>query len=142
MPLNANAADITEGSGSQSGQVSVDYSLPSGYIVTIPADVAFTDSQLSVQRAVSAKNVRLSQGSTLHVYAKSKNDFKMKNADSYINYSMLVNTAEFNESGIVLSVLSGETSGWALLDLTAAPSGEEAYAGDYTDTLTFTVAIE
>lgn len=55
---------------------------------------------------------------------------------------MLVNTAEFNENGIVLSVLSGETSGWALLDLTAEPSGEEAYAGDYTDTLTFTVAVE
>ncbi len=142
LSLTIFTADITESSAEKTGAMSVDYNVAGSYTVTIPASVTFTKSGETVERGLSAKNVTLSEGSKLQVHVSSLNGFKLKNLDSYIDYTITANkVSDIQEDSVILSVSAGDTSGWTLLDFTAQSTDNAAYAGEYSDTLTFTVEV-
>lgn len=137
--------DITQESDPQSGEISVGYNAGVTYTVTIPASVTFTDTEKSVDRPLQVSNVMLHEGSSLKVYVASLNSFKMVNGDGYIDYHMIINThpAPDENSFNILTVNAGERVGWAILTFVTELDKKNAlYAGNYTDTLTFTVSIE
>ena len=148
MPVHASAeeyATITPDTSEKSGEISIDYSLEENYIVTIPASVTFTDREKTAERGILVSEVSLREGRVLNVQVSSLNDFKMKNGEAYIDYSLSVNynpSAEGNNYNI-LTVEAGERSGYAILDFATQLNKENAsYAGKYTDALTFTVSVE
>ncbi len=143
-PLSVKAEEITSGDTEGSGSISVSYNANVNYKVTIPASVTFTDSEKIVERALMASDVLLNKGGKLGISVSSLNGFRMVNDSGYIEYGMKVNGHDINagEDIVILTVLAGETSGWATLDFETALSGEHAeYAGSYSDTLTFTVQV-
>lgn len=143
-PQGVKAEEITSGDTESSGSISVSYNANVNYKVTIPASVTFTDSEKTVERALMASDVLLNKGGKLGISVSSLNGFKMVNDSGYIEYGMKVNGHDIDtqEDIVILTVLAGETSGWATLDFETTLSGEHAeYAGNYSDTLTFTVQV-
>ncbi len=135
---------ITQSSQANSSSITVGYNAGVTYTVTIPASVTFTDTEKRVERSLQVTDVVLSEGSTLHVNLASLNDFKMICGDGYIEYHLLVNANDVPEDNYtILTVSAGDRSGWAVLDfVTDLNRDHTLYAGNYTDLLTFTVAVE
>ena len=143
--LPASGEIITQDSLENGTSVTVGYNAGVSYTVTIPANVTFSDDEKKVESSLLASDVVLAEGSSLNIKLASLNDFKMINNGGYIEYSLLVNNHNAPEDGdfTVLSVPAGQNTGWALLDFVTELDREHAYyAGNYTDTLTFTVAVE
>ncbi|MCH5250073.1 MAG: hypothetical protein J1E98_09070 [Lachnospiraceae bacterium] len=143
--ISLAAEDITQDSQEQSGETNVNYNIGLTYTVTIPASVTFTDSEKLVERGLQASNVFINEGTSLNVKISSRNDFKMKCGDGYIDYSILYNSNEATEGNnyTILTVGNGDTAGWVILRFTTELDKKHAkYAGNYTDTLTFTVSVD
>lgn len=135
---------INKESIEQSGDITIDYALDESYTVTIPASVTFTDEVRSVERSMWAEEVVLNEGRTLYVSVSSLNNFRMVNKDSYIDYYIKMNYATIPQGNDydVIIVEAGEKAAWAILEFkTELSKNHAAYAGTYTDTLTFTVSI-
>lgn len=136
-----SAAEITtEGSHA----VSIDYNAEVSYKVTIPASVIFSKEETTAERALQASDVVLNEGEHLNIYVESMNGFKMVNESGFIEYDMKVNGQKMSgqESIKILSVAAGEKSGWAVLNFSTNLSNENIrFAGNYSDTLTFTVSV-
>lgn len=148
MSVNSLAAEdetITQDSQDKSGKINVEYNLEESYTVTFPASVTFTDTEKTVERPLLARDVILNEGSYLNVYISSLNEYKMKKGEGYINYKISVNynTALKENNCIIMTVNAGESSGWAILTFsTELEKNHALYAGNFTDTLTFTVSID
>lgn len=137
---------INENDSEKTGTVSVGYNVESSYTVTIPANVVFTDtdSGKKVERPLQANDVLLESGQQLNIYVKSLNGFKMVNHSGYIEYSMEANLQKITGTDKVkiMTVLPGDKSGWVLLNFETKFIGDfSGYAGNYSDTLTFTVEM-
>lgn len=135
---------ITQNSQVNSTDITVGYNAGVTYTVTIPASVAFSDSEKRVQRALQVDDVVLNEGGTLNVNLASLNGFKMMCGTGYIDYSLLINANEVpkEDNTTILTVSSGEKTGWVLLDFVTDLKKDNAlYAGNYTDVLTFTVSV-
>ncbi len=135
---------ITQDNIEKKGSITVDYNMKESYTVTIPASISFTDTQKTVERALQVEDIAIKEGSSLRVNVSSMNNFKMKNNDAEIDYSLVVNTHDIAEENNqdVLVIESGEKSGWAILHFKTDLSKNKAtYSGNYSDTLTFTVSV-
>ena len=133
---------IDENDSESSGSVSVGYSVSASYEVTIPANVEFTDT--AIERPLQANNVLLEEGKHLNIYVKSQNGFRMVNNEGYIEYTLHANGSLISgtDNVKILTVSPGDKSGWVLLSFTSALSGDySGFAGNYSDTLTFTVEM-
>ncbi len=142
--LRTAGETITQDSGESSSSLTVDYNAGVTYTVTIPASVTFSDTEKEVERALQVSNVVLNAGSVLNVNLTSLNQFKMMCGEGYIEYGLKINHNEAPEGNnyTVLTVPAGENTGWAILNFSTDLQKEHAlYAGNYTDTLTFTVVI-
>lgn len=146
MPMTASADGVIDQSAAdQSSSISVGHYVDASYTVTIPASVTFTDSEKVVERSLQASDVFLNEGAKLNVYVSSLNGFKMTNNEGYIEYYMMVNGHDIPQDSevAILTVTAGDNSGWAVLRFGTELSDEhKAYAGNYSDTLTFTVKVE
>ncbi len=136
---------ITHESGEKRGSITVGYNAGVTYAVTIPASVTFSDTENVAERSLQVTNVVLNEGSVLHVNLASRNNFKMMNGEGYMEYHLKINSHDVQEDDqyTILSVSAGEPSGWVILNfVTDLQKDHLLYAGNYTDTLTFTVSIE
>ena len=117
---------LTQDSPDNSGNITVDYNA-------------------AVERSLQVSNVVLREGSALHVGVSSLNGFQMKYKEGYIEYHLMVNYNDTPKETdyTILTVPAGESAGWAILKfVTNLQKDHVIYAGDYTDTLTFTVEVE
>ncbi len=140
----ASGETITQDSEENSGNITVDYNAGVTYTLTIPASVSFSDTETQVERSLQVSNVVLNEGSSLNVNLASANDFKMMHGDGYIEYRLMINYNDVPEGNnhTILTVPAGEKTGWVILHFaTDLQKDHITYAGNYTDTLTFTVSI-
>ena len=116
----------------------VTYSVDPGYIVTIPTAVKLSDKN-NVNDAVSASEVRLLKGSKIVVSLADTNDFKLYNGGASIDYQVS-NTAGKLAKGDTVKEFTADGSE----TLTFAKIDKETvqYAGDYTGSLVFDIAVE
>ena len=140
LATTAFAADITQDSAEQTGQMEVSYTTGETYTVVIPADVTVgTDA---VTRDLQVKNILLTSGKTLKVTVASANGYQLKNNDSAIAYTVKNGDTQITaDSNTVISVAAGTTADQSvtlsLLPTQDAINGA-TLAGKHTDTLTFT----
>ena len=110
---------------------------PSGYTITIPSTLAVANSGWNATDGISATGT-LASGKKLTVTASSANSWALKSGDNSVGYTLT--TAEGGS----------QTTSWEFttLDGTAKPMGiivenyDNKPAGTYTDTVTFTAAVE
>ncbi|MDE5884992.1 MAG: hypothetical protein K2H29_07980, partial [Oscillospiraceae bacterium] len=95
-----------------------------------------------------ANGVRIDDGKALNITISSQNGFQMKhtkNSGSGIDYHLMINQAIIPDGNNynVLTVNAGEGSGRAILSFVTELNKNNAfYAGNYTDTITFTVSVD
>ena len=147
MGVTSFAAEIDTDGGSQ--ETVVTYGMAEGFTVTIPTNFTIDDSKKATAN-VSASDVMIAHGATLEVTI-SGND--------YVDSWELIDTAEVTNQltytigstdggsdivngSVVLSVASGEAYNSTVTETMYFTVVDElSKAGEYTDTLTFTVSV-
>ena len=127
--------------------VEVKYTVDGGYVVTIIDAVTLGEKDATVAAGnVSVSNAILEEGKTLTVTVKSTNGFTVNNSGSKtIAYSMTIGEGEAITSGTdaktVLTVESGTATGSVAVSFARTGDVPANVAGEFTDTLTFEVAV-
>ena len=123
----------------------VTYEVAPVYTVVIPETVTLTDSgtteTISIYGATENDNVVIGKGQKVNVaLTASANDFKVKTADG----DEVAYTVNDKNAVADLTTVAECTAaeGKKNTDITFTKTGTAAYAGTYTDTLTFTVSLE
>ena len=141
ISVPAFAATVSQNDGSpKSENVTVSTSIDPTYIVTIPGDttVAYDDNKATSTDfgAITAVNVRLNPLKKIVVSAAA--DLTMKNADDNTKTIPYTITSGGNAFNSVDLFATGDSAALKI-DITAA-AWSAAYAGSYSDIVTFTVA--
>lgn len=129
-----------------SGTMDVTYGVESGYTVTIPGDLALTDATAKTAN-VSASNVMIEAGEILKVTISSTN-YANNNwnlvaegaAANKLPYTIKADGVSVANGGTILSVADGIGSDESVLSFQLVDLPTRA--GQYKDTLTFTVSVE
>ena len=116
--------------------VTVEYNVDPTYTVTIPATVALGETA-----TIKAENVVVTKGKQVEVTLTNANDFKVATPQgASLTYTVKNGETTVNEGDTVLTVnpdngKTGETT------LTFTTPETVKFAGDYTGTVTFTIAV-
>jgi len=134
----APAAFATEYTGEGNALTDVTWTSGAMYIVTIPATVALGNTA-----TISASNVRLSVGETLNVKLTGTSDtdnaFKLTSGSNELTYTVSKGTDNVAVGDVILSVPAGTATGEQVLTFNEPATAPNA--GDYTGTVTFTIAV-
>ena len=119
----------------------ISYSVTPTYTVTIPATV-----DLGETAEIKAENVVVEKGSQVEVKltdtSEADNSFKLKsNEGAELAYTVNDGTNDISVGDTVLSV-NPDNSDTGTANLSFVKQGNEAYAGTYKGTVTFTVSVE
>lgn len=109
------------------------------FVVSIPD--AITVEKLSTPTSgdtVSITGVKVEDGKSIDVTVSSANDWTLKQGSDEINYDITFNGSSIKADGKVIENATSNVETDNALSITA--TGSPIYAGNYTDTLTFTVA--
>ncbi len=149
--LSASAATAITSGGDSSGTATVSTNRAPAYTVTIPDNKVIQSAELSgnvVLGNVEASDVVIGDTDNLTVTIKSANSFAMKcddgKGDHSISYKVETETnsgTDLTDGATVLTVKGGSSSGTETLTIKDINTGSAACAGNYLDTLTFTVAV-
>ena len=112
------------------------------YTVTIPATV-----ELGEEITISATGVNVVSGSQLAVKlsgtSEADNTFKLKTDEgAELIYGITKDSTALTMGSTVLTVAGGTADNTGTANLSFVKQGNEAYAGTYKGTVTFTVSIE
>ena len=145
--ITAFAADkeVNQDTTPPTGTTSVTMSVAPSYTVTIPESVVLneqTDGTYSNDAVITATNIRLNNGKVINVTMDS--DFLLENAQgaAALPYTLTINDAE-KASGDTVATFNTNA------DLTLVQQSDAlhfaadvpTYAGDYSDTVTFNIAV-
>ena len=134
MSVTAFAAN-TEG-----GSTKISFNVDPTYTVTIPADVSGDCASLSIEAEPILKEtekVAISIGASANYNGTFR--LKEKNKEIYIDYTISNGTKILDVGSVVLEQEAAAPEK-ATANLTFTP-GKALYSGDYSDTLTFIIAV-
>ena len=149
MALSASAtafaADITQDSNPKTADTAVTFTVDPTYTVTIPATVTLDKTgteTITYEKDLTitaSAGVRLLQGESIKVTMDSDFELTAANTNTTLPYTVNVGdqdiTATNNEVAKFTTSASEQTS---TLHFSAS---NPTYAGDYSDTVTFTIAV-
>ena len=143
--VTAFAAEVNQDTTPPTGTTNVTMSVAPSYTVTIPESVVLNEQQdgtYSNDAVITATNIRLNNNKIVTVTMDS--DFLLENAQgaAALPYTLTINDAE-KASGDTVATFSTNA------DLTFVQQSDTlqftaevpTYAGDYSDTVTFNIAI-
>lgn len=143
--VTAFAAEVNQDTTPPTGATNVTVSVAPSYTVTIPETVVLNEQQdgtYSNSAVITATNIRLNSGKVINVTMDS--DFLLENAQgaAALPYTLKINDTE-KASGDTVATFSTNA------DLTFVQQSDTlqftaevpTYAGDYSDTVTFNIAI-
>ena len=145
--ITAFAADteVNQDTTPPTGAMTVNYTADPVYTVVIPESVTLGDTavteQIKIYGAAENDNVVIGKKQKVNVaLTASANDFKVKTADG----DEVAYTVNDKNAVADLTTVAECTAAEGKKDtnITFTKTGTAAYAGTYTDTLTFTVSLE
>lgn len=149
-PMSAFAItqdDIDPDTGKATGEMTATYDVTAKYTVTIPAGVTL-DAEAEVTSEITAENVLIEKGDQVVVtLTKGSNTtigstFHAKKGDSTAEYTISAGTPAAAVSvGDTVATFSNGTAKQSSTLTFSKPTGWTA-AGEHTETLTFTIAVE
>ncbi len=149
-PMSAFAItqdDIDPDTGKATGEMTATYDVTAKYTVTIPAGVTL-DAEADVTSEITAENVLIEKGDQVVVKltggtnTTTGNTFHAKRGDSTAEYTISAGTPAAAVSvGDTVATFSNGTDEQTSTLTFSKPTGWTA-AGEHTETLTFTIAVE
>ena len=145
MSVTAFAAEIGPGANASQGSTEVSFNVDPTYTVTIPATVEL--QKVDTEGVITYENdytltaeagVRLKKNEYIEVTVAS--DFIMTTTEgATLEYGITANDAAVANDGIVAEFDTDKSQQTATIHIAAA---DPDYAGEYKDTVTFTVAVK
>lgn len=136
MSVTAFAAEIKQDTENKTGSTDITYTATESYVVIIPESMT-----VGTTATVEADNILIGYNKQLTVSVSSQNEWKLKNNDDGLGYTLHIGeTGVTSTNNTVLTAASGDTVS-KTLSVTIDPNQSPKYAGNYTDTLTFTVSV-
>lgn len=145
LSVTAFAADITQDSNPKTADTNVTFNVDPTYTVTIPATVTLAkaaDGSYKQDAGITAADVRLLEGQTITVTLAS--DFKLTTGAAGATYE-LPYTVKVGDA--TTAIATGDTVATFTTDTNSQSStlhfaaANPTYAGEYSDTVTFTIAV-
>ena len=143
--ITAFAADIDQDTTPPTGTTSVTMSVAPSYTVTIPESVVLNEQQdgtYSNDAVITATNIRLNNNKIVTVTMDS--DFLLENAQgaAALPYTLTINDAE-KASGDTVATFATDADLTLVQQSDTLHFAAEAptFAGDYSDTVTFNIAV-
>lgn len=145
LSVTAFATNIDQDSNPKTADTSVTFNVDPTYTVTIPATVTLAkdaDGSYKQDATITATDVRLLEGQTITVTLAS--DFKLTTgaagATYELPYTVKVGTSDtaIVDGGTVATFGTDTNSQSSTLHFAA---NNPTYAGEYSDTVTFTIAV-
>ena len=143
--ITAFAANVDQDTTPPTGTTNVTLSVAPSYTVTIPDSVTLdeqADGTYSNDAVITATNIRLNSNKVISVTMKS--DFLLENAQgaATLPYKLTINNSAIANDGTVATF---DTNANLTLvqksDTLHFTADKPTYAGDYSDTVTFTIAV-
>ena len=145
MSVTAFAAEIGPGANASQGSTEVSFNVDPTYTVTIPATVEL--QKIDAEGVITYENdytltaeagVRLKKNEYIEVTVAS--DFIMTTTEgATLEYDITANDTAVANDGIVAEFDTDKSQQTATIHIAAA---DPDYAGEYKDTVTFTVAVK
>lgn len=146
MSVTAFAAEVDQDTTDKTGSTAVSFNVDPTYTVTIPATVELekvdTDGTITYEKdmtVTASAGVRLKEGEKIEVTLAS--DFYLETAASAtykLPYTVTVDDVDVENNGVVATFVTSEAEQTSTLLFAA---GNPTYAGNYTDTVTFTISV-
>ncbi len=135
---------VDQDSGDQSGTTAVTLNVDPAYTVTIPATVELTAQGTDPEtyendlEITADAGVLLQQGKVITVTITS--DFTMEDTDTgtTLDYTVTVDGTDITSGGTVATFKTSTAAQTSTLTFAA---DDPEYAGDYSDTVTFTISV-
>lgn len=133
---------IEQNSPDQKGKTTVGFYIAPAYTVTIPQTVTLdkTGEGAAVtyekDLELTASNVRLEKGKELHITISNANDYKLTAGNATLDYT--VDGGKPSPTDVVASFTTPTTEKTVNLHIKAE---NPTYAGNYSGTLQFTIAV-
>ena len=145
ISVTAFAAEIGPGANASQGSTEVSFNVDPTYTVTIPATVELdkvdTDGVVTYEKdytLTAQAGVRLKKGEYIEVTVAS--DFKMTTQEgATLDYTITAGGNAVINDGIVAEFDTDKAAQSTTIHIAAA---DPDYAGEYKDTVTFTVAVK
>lgn len=146
LSASAFAVDINQDATQKYGETNVTFNVDPTYTVTIPATVTLAkaaDGNYKQDAAVSATDVRLEEGKTIKVTLEG--DFKLVTGATGATYELPYTVTVDDDatpiaSGATVATFTTTTAEQSSTLHFAAEN--PTYAGNYSDTVTFTISVE
>ena len=145
MSVTAFAAEIGPGANASQGSIEVSFNVDPTYTVTIPATVELerqedngTVTYENDYTLTAQAGVRLKKGEYIEVIVAS--DFKMTTTEgATLEYTIPAENAVVANNGVVAEFATDKAEQTATIHIAA---NDPDFAGEYEDTVTFTVAVK
>lgn len=149
-PVNAFATEniISLDDSTSSGSTDVKYSVEPSYTVVIPASITLSDTSainasISVDETATPFKLGKDQKLSVNIADVDTNDFKVTNADQSLDYTVTAGTSTTALTrGSTAAEFTNDDKEPKVLTFSQMDASEANYAGDYTGTLTFDIAVE
>ena len=144
----ATYTTIEEDSQNQSANTQLSFQVAPTYSVTIPENVALSGNTYNDYYAqkgfITAKDVKLNEGATLHVTLNSEYELNLSGSKYKLPYTVKATqgSTERNvteENNLVASFGTSTEDQTVTIDFQT--TGAPQYAGSYSDTVTFNIAV-
>lgn len=136
---------ITDTNTSDKGQTIVSFNVAPTYTVTIPTSITLVQMGNEADgytyentMAITADNVRLEEGNCIYVtMERALNDFELTLPSGYtLPYDVIVDGTSVQDLGYTVAAFNADGS-----ETMTFKAGNPQYAGEYTDTVTFTISV-
>ena len=119
--------------------MTITYSVAPTYTVTIPSDVTINGSSTTI----SADDVVVEKGKYVSVSLDADNDFTVTTAQgATLTYTVTANSTAISAGDEILAVNPADADNGSVTVVFAIDESAIQYAGTYTGTATFTVAVK
>lgn len=143
----ADNTTINQDTENKTASTTVSYTIATNesYTVTIPSSVTLTGTDnLSGTLAIGLKTPNFNvSGKTIMVkLTRTANEFNLVNGEKKISYTLKASGVTYKVNDTLLSWTYGRNTDQTLALVAQATVSSNLPAGDYTDTLTFTVSVD
>ena len=141
-PPASSTTTIEQNSPNQSGETTVTFKIDPAYMVTIPGTVTLVKNDANNLVTyenlleLKASNVRLEKGKELHITISNANDYKLTAGTATLDYT--INNGKPDPTEVVATFVTQAAEQTKTLRIKA---NDPQYAGNYTGTLNFTIAV-
>lgn len=146
MSTTAFAAEINQGTTNKTGNTDITFNVDPTYTITIPATVTLTESAgggyESTADITASAGLRLNKGKVINVTLSTCDYTLSSDEGATLAYAVKAGTTDITDSITPVATFTTENNSAVQTSTLTFHADEPTYAGDYSNTVTFTIAVD